>query len=262
MGCGGSSEAAAVKEVEVETETAQKVRVPGEPQELYKKAVTPALPMGHDDLTALIDLLDGGGDKIASWLKEIDETRARRKAIEAATDDAPFSDFCEWVSVVKQVFSDEAVSIAKLEKAWGVTCSTTEIEEHVATGKVRALRDEEVEAYRSECPVPSGLALKELYERAVSPSLPKGHERLEALISVLREADPKMTYGWLKEIDETRSRRKAIEAATDGAPFKEFRVWIAIVESQLSKEVVSIANLEKAWQVGKYAKDELPQEKI
>ena len=256
MGCGGSTEAS-TEAKEVATTTVQ-----APTQELYKTAVDAPLPKGHEVLLALIDLLHehgaggGGSEAVAAWLKEIDETRSRRKAIEEDSGGKPFADFTTWVSVVESVFAAEVVSVANLEQAWGVQHSATALQTHVATGAVRALSDADAQQYRDECPVPNGLNIDELYKRATTPPLPKGHERLEALITVLKEGSAGMTYGWLKEIDETRSRRKAIEADSGGTPFTDFRAWVAIVEDQLAKEVVSFANLEKAWEVGKYAKKE------
>jgi hypothetical protein len=255
MGCGGSTEATEAKEVA--TTTVEAAPSPP-PQELYKTAVDAPLPKGHEALVALVDLLNehgaGGGVSIAAWLKEVDETRARRKAIEEACGSKPFAEFTKWVIVVESVFAAEVISVANLEKAWGVQRTNTAVQTHVATGAVRALSDEEAQQYRGECSVPDGLHIDEYYKRATTPPLPKGHERLEALITVLKEKSAGVTYGWLKEIDETRSRRKAIEADSGGMPFPSFRVWVAIVEDQLAEEVVSIANLEKAWAVGKYAK--------
>ena len=251
MGCGGSSEA---KE-EPSFKEAPKEPAGPSPQELYKTTTTPFLPKGHEVLGALIDLLnEEAGNKIATWLTEIDETRHRRKALEADSE-STFAAFRDWVKLVEMTYAREIVSIAQLEKAWDVKCSETEIEQHVAIGEVRPITDDAVEAYRNECPVPLSVSAipQKMYERAVDAPLPKGDERLEAFIAVLKEDSANMTYGWLKEIDETRSRRKEIEAAC-GITFASFREWVAIVEAVLAKELASIPNLEKAWAVGKYKK--------
>ena len=249
MGCGGSKDEGDAKPVEATVEEAEPEP---RPQELYKKAVAPPLPKGHQVLHDLVDLLDesGPGESIAAWLKEIDETRSRRKEIEAACD-VSFAEFVEWVKVVEKVFAGEAVSIANLEKAWAIKRSTTALEDYVKTGDVRTIPDDQADAYRAECPVPTGADINELYKRATTPPLPKGHERLEAFIAVLNTGSAGAIYGWLKEIDETRSRRKEIENLS-GSTFSAFREWVAICEHQLAKEVVSMANLEKAWKVGKY----------
>lgn len=55
-------------------------------------------------------------------------------------------------------------------------------------------------------------------------------------------------------MDETRSRRKAIEAAS-GLSYAEFGAWAAAVEAALGKEYVSPGPLAKAWKVGKYAEE-------
>lgn len=72
------------------------------------------------------------------------------------------------------------------------------------------------------------------------------------LADVLEERDATKTQKWLTLVDETRSRRKAIEAA-GGLSYADFRAWVAAVEDCLAKDIVSIGPLRKAWKVGKYA---------
>ena len=78
--------------------------------------------------------------------------------------------------------------------------------------------------------------------------LPKGHERLGSLLLTLEHQAAADTQKWLQMIDEERSARKAIESAS-GKSFDEFRAWVAIVEESLSEGIVSLAQLEEAWQV-------------
>ena len=195
--------------------------------ELRLRATKTPLPKAHEELTKLINLLDAGApDEIQKWLTLIDETRSRRKAVEEASKMA-FDEFRAWVAHVESCVRNGITNVAALEEAWQVATDAT-----IAKGKI----------------VADGAKLP----------LPADHKEFAELVALLLARDAAATQAWLTLIDETRSRRKAVEEAAL-VSFADLRAQVAVVEVLLSKGIVQDEYLAKAWQPLPRGHAELPR---
>ena len=185
-------------------------------EELRARATKAPLPKAHGELTSLINLLAAEDDaKVQAWLKLLDETRLHRKKVEEESG-MEFAQFREWVAHVEACLSKGILTVAALEDAWQVATDAT-------------------------------LAKRKIVVDAAKLPLPPDDKELAELIAVLLERDRAKMQTLLKLIDETRLRRKAIQAASQVA-FADLRCQVAIMEVGLSKGVLLGEHLHKAWQ--------------
>ena len=210
------------------------------------------LPQGHAELGELLDALRAvgatgagagaeedeaheGGAALDDLLRRIEETSARQHALEKATGGS-LAEYSQWARMVAGAVAKELVSLADLEAIWKVEGSAPQ-----------------PSGWKAEMHTLNEVQANNLTE-APAPPLPKGHAELGSLISVLTLKDAEATRKWLQEVDETRSRRKAIEALT-GAPLSDFGEWVRLVEDLIQKDMEGIGHLERVWAVGSHAKD-------
>ena len=183
--------------------------------ELRTHASTVPLPKAHDELAELINLAEDPG-KINAWLKLINETRVRRKKLEEDCGGMEFAQFREWASAVGSCVAKGILTISALEEAWQVASDETKEKRKI---------------------VADGEKLP----------LPPDDKELGELVELLLERDTAKTHAHLKLIDETRMRRKKVEAASQFA-FADLRAQVAVVEVCLDKGVLLDEYLHKAWQ--------------
>lgn len=234
QGCCGSSEAAE----NTDTSSADGLL----PNERYERAIKCPLTPGHKMLSELIDLFAQDDENgIEAWLAEVDATRALRITIEEESGKST-QQFKDWLSLVQVTLDKEDVTLRNLERNWKVMRTKSDLP------PIRSLSDENVASYKPS-PDLSGLE-NDRYERCLKTALPQRHAVLSTLVLILKERDSGLTWGWIKEIEETRSRRLEIEDASGGESFTKFKEWVALIEAMLSEKVVTTRNLERAWKVG------------
>jgi len=198
------------------------------------------LPKGHAELHQLAAALRGEApnETVSEWLEVLGQTRTRKQEVEGFVATAAI-DFDRWVDLIQHCVAKNVASIDALEMAWqtGAAQLTSDAEKRAAATKAAARSADE----------------QGLYERVVTPpGQLEAHEELGKLLDVLQRHDADETKRWLTEVDETRSRRKSIEAAS-GLTYAQFREWVAAVEEALGKDIVSMGPLMRGWKVGKYA---------